>query len=258
MAGRAHRGHVVCVDARPRIGVRTNVMGGVTGGADGRDGEALAEQTLTVNTHRVMLENVLLRYLVSSGYGRSLAVTGSTEHRHVHHRRRRLVVRGRQDIVLAVTVGTDRAPSDRRASAAAPCRLPFVRIGLGPVAAAAIDRLQVLGVPPALAAGQILVAIHAGHVGMNGCRVGRFVDVSRYLFVSMESGEFGVVMASEAPLVVLGRAGVAANQRIAAATTSQPLPRLLCGTRGSGERPRERGASCTAFAISYLPDANGL
>ena len=202
MTGRAHRGHIICVDARPRIGVRTNVVGRVTGSTDGSHGEALAEQAFAMNTHRVMLEDVLLRYLVSSGYGGSLSVATATEQRHVHHRRRRSLVRCRQDIVLAVTVGTD-----RRHRITAFCgytmQTTFVRIGLWPVAAAAIDRLQVLGVPPALAAGQVFVTIHAGHVGMHGTGAGVRGNVDRNLLISAVTRQLRVVMTLEASAVLL-------------------------------------------------------
>jgi len=58
--------NIVRVDALFRIGMRQDVMRSVAGGADGCDGEALREQAFTVNTHRVILEDVLLGYLVST------------------------------------------------------------------------------------------------------------------------------------------------------------------------------------------------
>ena len=58
--------NIVRVDARFRIGMRQDVMRSVAGGADGCDSEALREQAFAVNTHRVILEDVLLGYLVST------------------------------------------------------------------------------------------------------------------------------------------------------------------------------------------------
>jgi len=181
VASRTGRSNIVCVDARSWIGVRTNVMGRMAGGADGRDSETLSEQTLTVNAHRIMLEDVLLRYLVTSGYGRSLSVATSTEQRHVHHGRRRVVIRGRQDIVLAMTVGTDRSHWIT-VFCGDTMQTTLVRIGLWPVAATAVDKLQVLACRvPALGRIQIAVAVDARHVGVNGCCVILFVHEDRYV-----------------------------------------------------------------------------
>ncbi len=52
--------HIFMVDARTGIGVRQDVVRGVTRGADRRHGQALFEQTLPVNAHRVICQNSVL------------------------------------------------------------------------------------------------------------------------------------------------------------------------------------------------------
>lgn len=49
-----------------------------------------------------------------------------------------------------------------------------VRSGLGFVAGAAIDKLEIFGVPPPLSAGQVRVAVDAGQTCVHGCRAGIF------------------------------------------------------------------------------------
>jgi len=63
------------MDTRALIGVWQDVVGCVTGDADSRHRKALTIQSFTVNAHRVVLEDAILRNLVSPGYGRSFLVT---------------------------------------------------------------------------------------------------------------------------------------------------------------------------------------
>ncbi len=65
----------------------------------------------------------------------------------------------------------------------------FVRTSLGPVAAAAVDQLQVFtrGMP-AFGRIQVRVAFHAGHVGVNGRCVNFRTHEHRHFFTSEFAG----------------------------------------------------------------------
>ena len=108
VAGCAGRGHVVDVDTRAGVRVTQDVVSRVAGRADRRHGESLAEQALAVDAHRIVLEDALLRDLVGPGHRRTFPVAVAAEQRHVHHSRRRIGIRGGQDIVFAVTAPTVR------------------------------------------------------------------------------------------------------------------------------------------------------
>jgi hypothetical protein len=82
----------------------------------------------------------------------------------------------------------------------------FVSIGLRPVAAAAIDKLQVLACRvPALGRVQIAVAVDARHIGVSGCCVVLFVHEDRYVFARKGSRELFVGVTLEAFFIVLSR-----------------------------------------------------
>ena len=58
--------NIVRMNARTRVSVRKDVMRCVAGGANSSDSEALREQTFSVHTHRIILEDIYLRNIVSS------------------------------------------------------------------------------------------------------------------------------------------------------------------------------------------------
>ena len=109
--------------------------------------------------------------------------------------------------MLAVTVGTDRGQWIT-VFCGYTMQTTFVSIGLRPVAAAAIDNLQVLacGVP-ALGRVQVIVAVHTCHVGVNGRCVRRLIHEDRHLFACKGAREFRVGVALKAFLIVLGLCG---------------------------------------------------
>jgi len=182
-------------------------MGRVTGSTNGGYGEALPEQAFAVHTHRVVLDDIFLRDLVSTRYGRAFLVTGAAKQRHVHYCCWRTVVRRGQDIVFAMTVGTG-----RRQWIAVFCgytmQTTFVRIGLGPVATAAVDQLQIFacGVP-AFGRVQVRVTFHAGYVVVDGCRVSIFRYEDRNILTCKRARELGVGVTLEAIVIVLGQCG---------------------------------------------------
>ena len=57
--------NVARMDTRPLVGVWEYVVRSVTRGTDRCDSEALRKQAFTVDTHRVVLEDIVLRNLVS-------------------------------------------------------------------------------------------------------------------------------------------------------------------------------------------------
>jgi hypothetical protein len=77
-------GHVVVMDAGPRVGVRQNIVGGVTGRADRRDAQAGSEEAVSMDGHGVVLENTLLGNVVGPGDRAPLPVTFSAQERDVH------------------------------------------------------------------------------------------------------------------------------------------------------------------------------
>ena len=80
------------------------------------------------------------------------------------------------------------------------------------MAGAAIDELELLGVPASLAACQVRVAFHAGEPGVNR-RCARILgDEDGYLLVPAVAGKVRSGVTPEALLVVLGGCGARCQQ----------------------------------------------
>ena len=106
-----------------------------------------------------------------------------------------------------MTVGTD-----RRQWIAVFCgytmQTTFVRIGLGPVAAAAVDQLKIFACGmPAFGRVQVRVAFHASHVGVDGRCVNFCAHEHRHFFASELASEFRVIVTLEAIGIVLCQCG---------------------------------------------------
>jgi hypothetical protein len=99
---------VVFVDAGPGVGVGKDKVGGVAGGADGGDRQALAVEPLAVDAHGVVLENLILPDVVGPGDFRSLLMTATAEDRDVHHCGWRTGTDRAEDLMLPMTIGAAR------------------------------------------------------------------------------------------------------------------------------------------------------
>ena len=75
MAPRACSCNILPSDGRPAIGVRENKVGRVTGRAVGRDNKACPEQSLPVNTLRVIVNDIGLVDISLSLHGSSSSIT---------------------------------------------------------------------------------------------------------------------------------------------------------------------------------------
>ena len=179
-------------------------MRSVAGGTDRRNGEALREQTFAVDTHRVILEDVDLRNVVSPRHGSTLAVAISAERRNIHHCRWRIHISGRQDVVLAMAIGAGR----RHWIALFRCS-PMQTIAMrschSPMAVATRNSLKFFGMPAALAACEVTVAFNTRHARVGRCRDRLRCDVHRYFRVSTKTGHLRIVVTRKAPGIFLGQ-----------------------------------------------------
>ena len=127
----------------------------------------------------------------------------SAEHRNVHYRRWRILIGGRQDVVLAVAVGAGwrhRIAFCRRGT----MQTIAMRSRLTSVASVTHNSLKILSMPPALAAREVTVTFNTRHVGMGRCRDHLGSDIHRYFCVSTKTSHFRIVVTLEAPPVLLG------------------------------------------------------
>jgi hypothetical protein len=78
MALCAGMGDVLLGDRRTGIGVRQNEMRRVATGANRRDDEAPFEQAFTVDAFGIVLQDLVLRNVVTERDGRAFVVTAAT------------------------------------------------------------------------------------------------------------------------------------------------------------------------------------
>jgi len=203
-----------------------------------------------VNTHRVVFDDVVLRNLVGPRHGSALAVTVSAEHRDVHYRRRCAPIGGRQDIVAAVAVGATwrhRIAFCHRDT----MQTPAMRSRLTSVAIVTHNSLKVLGMPPALAAREVIVTFNTRHVGMRRCRDHPGSDIHRYFRVSTKTSHLRIVVTLEAPGVFLGQRRTCGKPEDRCGY-GQRSSRPVCEGRSSDERSRKRRASHVGCVIVFI------
>lgn len=100
--------NILFVDAGSNVGVGQDEMGCVAGSADCGDRQTLLVEPLAVDTHGIVLEDLILPYLVGPGDLRALLMATSTKDRNVHHSRRGAGVLRALDVMLAMTISAAR------------------------------------------------------------------------------------------------------------------------------------------------------
>ncbi len=87
-----------------------------------------------------------------------------------------------------------------------------MRTGLGFMAVAATDKLELLRVPTSPGAGQVCVAFHAGQVGVNGRCTGIFRYEDGYFLVPAVAGQVRFGVTPQASFIVLRQCGACRPQ----------------------------------------------
>jgi len=159
MALGAGPGDVLFGNRRPGVGVGQNEVRSMATGANRRDDQATAEQALAMDAFGVVLQDLVLRDVVSKLDGSAFVVTAAAQEGDLGDRGGRAGIGRPQDVVSSVTI---RAARGQRVTA--PRRLPVQAFGMllcfiG-VARAAINRLELFGMGKLLSS-QISVAIGA-------------------------------------------------------------------------------------------------
>lgn len=143
------------------------------------------------------------------------------------------MVCGRQDFVFAVAVS-----AAGRHGIAARCRLPveasvlFTRRGF--VAGAAIDKLQIFGMPPSPGAGQVRVTFHARQSEVNGRCAGIFGHEDGYTLTPAGTLDVRPGVTLKALLVFLGWCGVCHQQEEGGDCEEPTLPMTTLKQSGAG------------------------
>jgi len=109
-----------------------------------------------------------------------------------------------------------------------------MRACLGFVAGAAVDKIELFRVSPALTAGQVRVAFHASQAWVNGCCASVFGHEDRYLFVPAVARQVRLGVTPEALLIFLCQCGAWRQQEDRGHCEEPALPMTPSKEPGTG------------------------
>src|SRR5208337_3734401 len=207
---RAGPGDVLFGNRRPGVGVGQNEVRSMATGANRRDDQATAEQALAMDAFGVVLQDLVLRDVVSKLDGSAFVVTAAAQEGDLGDRGGRTGIGRPQDVVSSVTI---RATRGQRVTASR--RLPVQAFRkllcfIG-VARAAVNRLELFGMGKLLSS-QVSVATRALEGSVRRSAQGSRVERGRHSRLPLSGAGPGFVatharLASRQRLGLLGLQG---------------------------------------------------